>query len=120
MTLAALFCWAAFSSAIRAAEVLPLLLYSGLVMIVLMPLPLLHRASRQFFATTCQRVLLPAQVRAVASLQPTAASNCRRLPAPALCSHTCTSVMTIPVWHNVSRDSILHAGLRAHPPARRR
>lgn len=58
-----MYCWAALSSVLIAAELLPLLLYCGLVIVVLLPLPLLHRASRQFFATTCQRVLLPMQVR---------------------------------------------------------
>ena len=61
-TTALAFCWAALHLLITVSEVLPVALYMGVTAVVLLPLPVLHRPTRRFFATTATRVLVPLQV----------------------------------------------------------
>lgn len=63
LSLVASFTAAAYLQAYMAAELLPFFMYIGLALVVMLPLPILHRSSRNFFVNTCQRVLLPLQVQ---------------------------------------------------------
>jgi hypothetical protein len=65
-TTAAAYCTATLAGARLLAALLPWLTYGCVAAVVLLPLPVLHRPSRHFFAATAARVLLPFQVGWVA------------------------------------------------------
>ncbi len=62
-TCGALFCALVKQQLFVTAEFLPFITYSCVGAVALLPLAVLHRATRKFFVRTALRVLMPFQVR---------------------------------------------------------